>query len=703
MRATAIQWLRLRLRRVPFRRLLFAALGALLLLVWLGGVAQLWFERRSYLALAGNTAESLSLALAEYSKQSLENIDNTLQDITRQAARWRDPAQRAAGTEYLRWLAQRHSNIHSIRLYDAEGRAWLDSDADPAGWPSVKEREDFAAHRTGTEPGLQIGMPELGPGGEWRYPLSHRLAGPRGEFAGMAVAYLNGDTFLRFFTTLDVGQDGLVVLLRRDSVLLLRRPHINSVIGPLRFNAIIPALAARAPKGAFTFTSQVDHVERIGYYRTIAPYPLIASVSISTADALAPWRRLVAQFAAILSVITAAVILLGWVMARQHARSERAEARARERQRQLESISLNMPAVVFQRVRRPDGHSYYAFVDPKIRDVFGVEPEEARRGVAALEAVTWPEDVAGIRESFERSARELSMWRHEFRIEPPGKGLQWLRGAATPRPGPAGEVIWDGVFFNITVEKQAEEHLRQVHRMETVGQLSSGVAHQFNNLLMSIQGHLELIQLECGAQHPAASSTTAALDAVQRGATLTRQLLAFSRKQRLEPTAFNLNEALREITELLRGLLGRDIHIDFALQEDLPGVRVDRGLFQTAIVALALNAKEAMPKGGTLALSTALEDFSGEQAPGGPATAGRYIAVRVRDTGLGMPEDVQARAFEPFFTTKGLGLGLGLSQVHGFMKQSGGYAALRSQPQQGTEVALYFPAGNGRTTPPAGR
>jgi signal transduction histidine kinase len=691
------QWLPRRVWSIPFRPLLYAALAALLALVWLAGALQLWLERNSYLALAETACENLSLALGEYTHQTLQNIDNTLQDIAAQSPRWSAPERQRAAAEYLRNLAERDSTIRSIRLYDRTGQLWLASEPVRGNAPRVDQREDFLAHQAGTTPPLHIGLPRRNVEGEWRYPISRRLAGARGEFQGIAVANLESDTFERFFATLDVGTDGLVTLLRRDSVLLIRRPRLDSGIGRLPVNATIPALAAHSPRGAFTFTSLLDGIYRIGYYRTVPEFPLIASVSMSLEHALQPWRRLVVQFVVTLFGISVAVFLLGWAVSRQHALLEQAEARVRERQHQLEGIASNMPAVVFQRVRRPDGTAHYSFINPKVLEVFGVEPEQVLKGVTALNAITHPDDVSRIRETFEQSARDLSAWSLEFRIRPPNQGQQWLRGAATPRPGPSGEVVWDGVYFNITAERLAEDQLQRSHRMETVGQLARGVAHQFNNLLMSIQGYLELIQLDSAADHPAVRSAAAALEAVQRGAALTRQLLAFSRRQRLEPTVFDLNGALRDAGEFLAGLMDKAIHLDFSLQAELPGVRVDRSQFQTAIVALALNAQEAMPKGGTLTVSTAVEEVSAAQAAAAFVTPGRYVIVRVRDSGAGMSDSVQLRAFEPFFSTKGMGegTGLGLSQVHGFMKQSGGHTTLRSLPGQGTEVALYFPIQDG--------
>ncbi len=687
---------------MPFRPLLNASLAALLALVWLAGALQLWLERQSYQDLAAKACESLSLALGEYTHQSLENIDNTLQDIVTQSGRWTAPERREAAVEYLHNLAERDSTIRSIRLYDGDGRLWLASEPVGDDVPRVNRREDFLAHRAGTSRPLHIGLPQRTLGGEWRYPISRKLVGSRGEFQGIAVANLESDTFERFFATLDVGDKGLVTLLRQDSVLLIRRPRLDSSIGRFPFTAIIPALAQRTPHGPFTFTSRLDEVNRIGYYRSLTKYPLIVSVSMATDHALAPWRRLVAQFAGTLAGVSVAVFLLGWAVSQQHRLWERAEAQARERQQQLEGIARNMPAVVFQRLRGPGGVPRYTFIDPKVRDLFGLAPEQIMNSVAALNAITHPDDVARIQASFEASGRDLTPWALEFRINLAGTGLQWMRGAATPRRGAEGEVIWDGVYFNITAERLAQEQLHRSHRMETIGQLARGVAHQFNNLLMSIQGHLELIQLESAPGHPAVGSAAEALEAVQRGATLTRQLLAFSRHQQLEPLVFDLNAALRETRDMVEGLWDKTMRLQFSLQDGLPGVRIDRSQFQAAIVALALNAKEAMPKGGVVTMATAVEELSPAEAAAAFVAAGRYVTVRVRDSGVGMSDSVQLRAFDPFFSTKGIGerIGLGLSQVHGFMKQSGGHVALRSLPSQGTEVALFFPIHQGPETAP---
>ncbi|HEX7927836.1 MAG TPA: PAS domain-containing protein, partial [bacterium] len=428
--------LRQRIRSARFRTLLFGALAALLVLMWAGSGVQLWLERRSYIQLAERSSESLSLALAEYTRQSLENVDNTLQDVAVQSRDWGDPAKRPAAAENLRVLVERDSMIRSIRLYDAAGHLWLTSEQVRPDFPLVRDAEDFQAHESGNPRGLFVGMPQRSVTGEFRYPMSRRISGPRGEFLGMAVIHLDVSTLERFFKTLDIGEDGLIVLMRRDSALLIRHPVLATPIAKLPFNATIPALAAKAPQGALTFTSQLDQIERIGYYRVVEPYPLIASVAIAMDHALTPWRRLLVQFGITLSLITVAVFLLGALVAWQHSLAERAEARARERQQQLESISLNMPAVVFQRVQQADGRSYYTFVDPKIHDVFGVEPEAVMQGISALQAVTHPDDVQGIQRSFNRSAKDLSMWLHEFRIVPPHTGLQWIRGAATPREGP---------------------------------------------------------------------------------------------------------------------------------------------------------------------------------------------------------------------------------------------------------------------------
>jgi two-component system, NtrC family, sensor kinase len=238
--------------------------------------------------------------------------------------------------------------------------------------------------------------------------------------------------------------------------------------------------------------------------------------------------------------------------------------------------------------------------------------------------------------------------------------------------------------------EMAEGALRQAQRLEAIGQLTGGVAHDFNNLLMIISGSAQRLRRELTDE-----KYTRFLDmigtATQRGETLTRQLLTYSRKQTLSPEVVDLSHRLPLIRDLLTRSLRSDIEIKVDVPDTICAVRIDPGEFELAILNLAVNAKDAMPGGGTLTLRAKAVTLKGEATEEG--LAGDFVAIRVADTGHGIPADILTRVFEPFFTTKevGKGTGLGLSQVYGFAKQSGGTATVSSTEGRGTAITLYLP------------
>jgi signal transduction histidine kinase/DNA-binding response OmpR family regulator len=255
------------------------------------------------------------------------------------------------------------------------------------------------------------------------------------------------------------------------------------------------------------------------------------------------------------------------------------------------------------------------------------------------------------------------------------------------------------VATEVAERAKAEEALRQAQKMEAVGQLTGGVAHDFNNLLTVIIGGLDTIK-----RSPAADSSRIhrsadmALQAADRAASLTGRLLAFSRRQPLEPRPVELNVLVRNMTELLHRTLGEQIELEGVLSPRLWPVEVDDNQLESAILNLAVNARDAMPEGGKLTIETANtaldESYAATDAEVIP---GQYVVIAVSDTGMGMSPDTLARVFEPFFTTKevGRGTGLGLSMVYGFVKQSGGHVTIYSEEGQGTTVRLYFPRFHG--------
>jgi PAS domain S-box-containing protein len=264
--------------------------------------------------------------------------------------------------------------------------------------------------------------------------------------------------------------------------------------------------------------------------------------------------------------------------------------------------------------------------------------------------------------------------------------------AAAPIRDADGRIV-QGVatFHDITAKMKAEEALRQSQRMEGIGQLTGGVAHDFNNVLTAVLGSLQLAAKRV-TDDRARQLMDNAVQAAERGAKLTSQLLAFSRRQRLEPLPVDLNAMIERMGGLFASTLGGTVKVERVLAAGLPAALADPAQLELALLNLALNARDAMPQGGVLALSTAQVTLGAPKSSSEPES-GRYIALSVKDTGPGMTPEVAERAFEPFFTTKplGKGSGLGLSQVLGLAKQLGGGVSLQTATGKGAEVTVYLP------------
>ncbi len=242
--------------------------------------------------------------------------------------------------------------------------------------------------------------------------------------------------------------------------------------------------------------------------------------------------------------------------------------------------------------------------------------------------------------------------------------------------------------------KSAQASLVQAQKMEAVGQLTGGIAHDFNNMLAVVIGNLDIAKRRMAqGRGDVARQIDNAMDGAQRAAALTQRLLVFARRQPLEAAPTDLNQLLADLSELLRRTLGETVRIEAATAPDLWIVAVDQAEMESAVINLAINARDAMPRGGTLRIETANVAIGAADAAEGALTPGDYVAVTVADSGTGMPPDVAARAIEPFFTTKevGRGTGLGLSQVYGFIRQSGGRVEIASEEGLGTTVRLYLP------------
>ncbi len=286
-------------------------------------------------------------------------------------------------------------------------------------------------------------------------------------------------------------------------------------------------------------------------------------------------------------------------------------------------------------------------------------------------------------------------WRGEFSTRRKSGGMLAVAATISPIRDEKDRLThFIGILEDVTRRKEIEEQLRRAQRMEAIGQLTGGLAHDFNNLLTVIIGNIDLLTEQLPPYSSGHGLATLALNASLRGADLTRQLLAFARRQSLEPQVCQLNEMIPEMMDLLRRTLGEQVEVVIEPAADLWLAFVDPTQVESAVLNLAINARDAMPQGGCLTISTANRRLD-EDVPETEidVTPGDYVMVAVSDTGSGMTAETLSRVFEPFFTTKpqGKGTGLGLSMVYGFVKQSRGHVRIESEVGRGTTVRLYLP------------
>jgi len=369
---------------------------------------------------------------------------------------------------------------------------------------------------------------------------------------------------------------------------------------------------------------------------------------------------------------------------------KRTQAELAEREAHLTSILATVPEAMIVIDEKGDIASFSAGAAA----LFGYCPEEViGRNVKMLMPQPYQAEHDGYIANYIRTG--------EARVIGYGRLVEALAKDGRPFPvelsiGEAranGRRIFTGFVRDLTSRQRMEHELRQSQKMEAVGQLTGGVAHDFNNILTAIIANLELLTPTLGDPDQVELAREA-YGAAQDGAKLAAQLLAFARRQPLNPKPTDIGRLVNGFSGLLRRTLGEAVELKIAVPPDAQMSVVDGVQLQNGVLNLAINARDAMPRGGTLAIEVSQVRLDADYAQMYPEVrAGRYVLITVTDTGAGMPEEVRRRAFEPFFTTKpvGSGTGLGLSMVYGFVKQSGGHIQLYSEPGRGTSVRLYLP------------
>jgi two-component system cell cycle sensor histidine kinase/response regulator CckA len=391
---------------------------------------------------------------------------------------------------------------------------------------------------------------------------------------------------------------------------------------------------------------------------------------------------------------------------------KRDEARRRELFERLQKIASQLPGLVFQYRLRPDGSSCFPYMSERLRDIYGVSPEDVVDDASKMFELVYEDDRADLVESIARSARTMSPWQLEYRVTVPRHGVRWHYGSAVPERQPDGSTLWHGFITDIDQRKEAEvlkiqleSQLRQSQKVESIGRLAGGVAHDFNNLLSSVLGYSELALRTVPKGSDAAANIECVVEAAQRGAALTQQLLAYARKKVVKPEVLNLNDVLRRMAPMIRRLVGEHLEVIVSLAPELGMTKVDVGSLEQVIMNLIVNARDAISEGGRIELETSNVELRADDCRSRPESVpGQYVVMSVRDTGCGMTPEVMTRLFEPFFTTKppGQGTGLGLAMCQGIVKQAGGNISVDGEPGQGSTFRIYLPRVAGWASSTAG-
>ena len=372
----------------------------------------------------------------------------------------------------------------------------------------------------------------------------------------------------------------------------------------------------------------------------------------------------------------------------QHQQAEKARADAETKYRMLVE---HVNAITYIAEIGINGKWYY--ISPQVENILGYTPEEWLALAPNWDQHIHPDDLPVVLGAEEQSQNGFP-FQAEFRVRRKDGREVWLSDTAVIVQGSDSHPVMEGIMVDITERKALETQLQQSRKMEAVGRLAGGIAHDFNNLLTIISGYTELALSRPSLPGEAHADIERIENASGRAAALVRQLLAFSRKQVLQPKILDLNKIVLNLDSLLRRLMDERIEMVTRVKDDLGKVKADPAQVEQVIMNLVVNARDAMPEGGRLMVETCNTDLDANYAVDHVSVKpGRYVMLAVSDTGVGMDRQTVAHIFEPFFTTKesGRGTGLGLSTVYGIVKQSGGYIWVYSEPGKGSTFKVYLP------------
>ena len=358
----------------------------------------------------------------------------------------------------------------------------------------------------------------------------------------------------------------------------------------------------------------------------------------------------------------------------------------------LEKITAHVPGMVYQFVLDDDGNMSFPYMSKAVQGLYHLSAEEVLEDVSRVFSQTHPDDVEKLNDSIMESARNFTPWKLEYRICTEDGDIRWLYGDSKPEKLPEGGLLWHGFVTDITAKKETEETLRRTQKMDALGKLTGGIAHDYNNMLGVILGFSELLSDEVKGQPTLVEYIEQITHAGRRGAKLTNKLLSFSRNRVSDFEKLDINTVLQEELHMLEKTLTARIQLEIKPEKNLWPVHLDGSELEDAVLNICINAMHAIVSNGSIVIETSNKSLSFTESEGLGVKVGDYVQLKIIDSGCGMDTYTKEKIFDPFYSTKGNnGTGLGLSQVYGFVSRSGGAISVESKLDNGSEFTLYFP------------
>jgi PAS domain S-box-containing protein len=658
-------------------------------------------SRRQYEERAAVTTQNLARVFEEYIGGSIRKIDVALL-----AAADEIEKQIAVGGIHRRELngllnrqSARLPELDGLRMADARGEVAYGKGVAGGDLTGIADRGYFIRLRSDPKAGLILSRPTVSRDiGKWVLILARRVNRPDGAFAGVVYGVIPLELFHKVFTSINVGGNGAITLRDANLAILARYPEPRATgpaVGRKEVAGKLRGLVIQGGNmGTYKALSPIDATERTYTYRKVSDSPLYITVGLAARDYLAEWRREVAIMSAVVGLFFLST-LFAWRRIRNDWKRKRDAVLALMEQEKKyrtlfeeskDTILISDPAGWILDINQA-GIEMFGY--PK-KEIVELDPKRLYCNVGDRKRLWQELLVSGFVDDF-----EVEMKRKD------GNKIIVQLSVSVTRDD-AGEVIGHrGIARDVTERKRLEKQLMHAQKMESIGMLAGGVAHDFNNLLTAISGYGQILQDSIPADDEISrESVEQVLNAAERATELTKSLLAFSRKQVICPKPVQVEDIIRNTGKLIKRIIGEDIELSMSFCDGEPPVMADTGQIEQVLMNLATNARDAMPHGGRLNISTReVIVRDGSETQYDLAMPGKYVQISVADTGLGIEEKHLGRIFEPFFTTKdvGKGTGLGLSMIYGAVKQHNGSILVNSIPGNGTTFRILLPAmENGR-------